>query len=148
MKTVTTRSCAYILSLAGWLLFASLLILVLLVGKSSMWPGILINYGYVILSFLGGVQWGIAITANSASNRLVNIILSLSVLPALAAWLLLSSHFTIRTQLNVIILLFILTLLIDIFLAINKLIKPWFLTLRCIISLLVVVTLFIANYVV
>jgi hypothetical protein len=146
LKNLTAESYAFMLSLAGWLPFAALTLLILLLGQYPTWSHILINYGCVILSFLGGVQWGVAITIKNASSRLNKSVLTLSVLPPLAAWMILSSNFSIGTQLNIIIFLFIMMSVTDIFLVMNKLIDSWFLKLRCVISLLVVATLFIARY--
>jgi hypothetical protein len=146
LKNLTAESYAFMLSLAGWLPFAALTILILLAGQYQLWSYTLINYGCIILSFLGGVQWGIAITVKDATSRLNKVVLTLSVLPPLAAWMLLSTNFTIGTQLNIIIFLFIMMSVIDIFLVMNKLIDSWFLKLRCVISLLVVATLIIARY--
>ena len=47
----------------------------------------LLTYGAVILSFLGGVHWGLAVGSNRTSdNRQFVARLALSVLPSLAGW--------------------------------------------------------------
>ncbi len=45
-------------------------------------------YGAVILSFLGGIHWGLAISENGAERRRIssNRRLALSVVPSLVAW--------------------------------------------------------------
>ena len=47
----------------------------------------LLTYGAVILSFLGGVHWGLAVGSNSSSDHRQFVArLALSVLPSLAGW--------------------------------------------------------------
>jgi hypothetical protein len=79
------------LGAAGVLPFAAA-VLVLVVpsaGLSLVSPGLaataLTAYGAVILSFLGGVHWGAAVTGPSQPG--LTLRLSLSVLPSLVGWL-------------------------------------------------------------
>ena len=46
----------------------------------------LVLYGVVILSFMGGAHWGLAIAPDEASSRVSAMRLALSVLPALAGF--------------------------------------------------------------
>lgn len=46
----------------------------------------LVGYGVVILSFLGGVRWGLAITQTEAGNAKANRDFIVAVIPALLGW--------------------------------------------------------------
>jgi hypothetical protein len=46
----------------------------------------LVGYGVVILSFLGGVRWGLAITQTEAGNAKANRDFVIAVVPALIGW--------------------------------------------------------------
>jgi hypothetical protein len=48
--------------------------------------GALVLYAAIILSFMGGAQWGLAVSAQAAGPALLARRLALSVLPALAAF--------------------------------------------------------------
>ncbi|MEP1206510.1 MAG: DUF3429 domain-containing protein [Rhizobiaceae bacterium] len=83
-----TRRNAWALSLAGYVPFAVLTIgLWLLLPESQNYVltgTALTTYGAVILSFLGGVRWGLALrSANEAASRYILIV---SVMPSLAGW--------------------------------------------------------------
>jgi hypothetical protein len=46
----------------------------------------LVGYGVVILSFLGGVRWGLAVKETSAGNAKANRDFIIAVIPALLGW--------------------------------------------------------------
>ena len=46
----------------------------------------LVTYGAIILSFLGGIHWGLAIDAESKTGANITSWLILSVIPSLIAW--------------------------------------------------------------
>ncbi len=46
----------------------------------------LVGYGVVILSFLGGVRWGLAITETASGNAKANRDYIIAVIPALIGW--------------------------------------------------------------
>jgi hypothetical protein len=59
-------------------------------GGSSPWLGILMDYGAVVLAFLGGMHWGFArqdATPAAEASRTDRGRLLLGVVPALIAWL-------------------------------------------------------------
>ena len=62
----------------------------------------LVAYGAVILSFLGGIRWGEAITRNSLLPGWAALILS--VIPSLIGWLALLLHFMVNHTLALILL--------------------------------------------
>ena len=65
-------------------------------SSASIWPAdwadpgfLLLSYGAIILSFLGGLQWGRLAHARHQVRAGDNLWLAFSVLPALAGWLVL-----------------------------------------------------------
>lgn len=80
---------ALLLGAGGIIPFAALAMAALLglEWRFGFEPGLarhgLVAYGAAILSFLGGVRWGIGLRDHEAQGRL----LAVSVLPALAGWL-------------------------------------------------------------
>lgn len=71
---------------AGWLPFVGLALLSLLLDDPSarhLAERLLLGYGAVILSFLGGVHWGLAM--QSPGGRTVGM-LTIGVLPSLVGW--------------------------------------------------------------
>ena len=83
-----TRRNAWVLALAGFIPFAALSASLWLLEQQSenyaFAQAALKTYGAVILSFLGGIRWGLAL--RSASEASTRIILILSVFPSLAGW--------------------------------------------------------------
>ena len=51
------------------------------------WQSALLSYGAVILSFIGALHWGFAISAGGLSDKQRNACFFWSVIPALLAWL-------------------------------------------------------------
>lgn len=79
---------AFVLGWLGVLPFAALALLavtggVLPNGGAMTW---LVQYGLIILSFMGGAQWGLAMRAASSDDGVEGWRLAISVLPALAAF--------------------------------------------------------------
>ena len=61
-------------------------------GSGGLASDALCDYGACILSFLGGIRWGADVRRGEEPN---GIVLALSVLPSLTAWLAtLTAHFT------------------------------------------------------
>jgi len=99
-----------------------------------------VAYGAVILSFLGGVHWGLAITNQqllSGKNGWRN--LGLSVIPALIGWLALIPQS--RTGLMMLVSGFILMLWIDFRASAKGTVPPWYPTLRWRLTLVVLISL-------
>lgn len=95
--TVSTRSTpdvsispgtARALILAGLLPFIGLAIgsVVMDGAHAAMLHLPLVGYGAVILSFVGALHWGIALTHPTASQRDRTVLMSWSVVPALLGW--------------------------------------------------------------
>ena len=101
---------------------------------------ILTAYAAVILSFLGGIQWGMAVNLIGTAPTSARNIFFLSVVPSLLAWgmLLLPAP---RSRLLVAIFLFAFVWVIDALLNVQKLIPPWFFKLRTMITAIVIASL-------
>ncbi len=104
----------------------------------------LFSYAAVILTFLGGIQWGIGIVRLDANTLKFKHLFTLSILPSLAAWLLLLIDFP-KLQLIGFIISFVSVLVIDTLLTLKDIMPRWFLLLRFGVSL-IVITLLIFCY--
>ena len=104
---------------------------------------ILTAYAAIILSFLGGIQWGMAVNLIDTAPTSARNIFLLSVVPSLLAWgmLLLPAP---RSRILVAIFLFAFVWVIDALLNVQKLIPPWFFKLRSMITAIVIASLAIA----
>ena len=105
----------------------------------------LLSYSTVILSFLGGIHWGIAITSYAHDKRTANMLIAESVLPSTLAWGVLL-HGPLHIQLLVLTILFTFVWAIDSILVGRKVISLWFFEIRCIITPIVVVSLYVAYF--
>ena len=79
-----------LLGLAGLIPFGALALGLLLHGVLGLAPPrldlALATYGAIIVSFLGGIRWGLAVPAGDAGRHY-----AISVVPSLAAWALLAA---------------------------------------------------------
>ena len=55
--------------------------------RSGVWQQLSLHYGAVILSFVGALHWGFAMSVQFVSDRKRNVCFAWSVIPALLAWL-------------------------------------------------------------
>lgn len=106
---------------------------------------LLLNYAAVILSFMGGIHLGIAIMQHEENYIIRDLLIFQSVWPSILAWVLLHSMEP-HIQLLILTLLYASLLAIDTLLYNNNLIPQWFYTLRCIITPIVVVSLYVAYF--
>jgi len=140
-----TPRLALLLSLAGALPFIA--------GAAVLWAGpaayapaalqAIITYAAVILSFLGGIQWGIGVSVSESAPRSAQSLFLLSVVPSLLSWAMLFIDGA-GARLLVAIFLFGFVWVIDALLHLQKLIPNWFFRLRCIITSIVIVSLLAA----
>lgn len=105
----------------------------------------LLTYSAVILSFLGGVHWGVAISNYAFDKHLANRLVAESVIPSLLAWGALL-YAELHIQLLVLTVLFTSIWAIDSMLVARKIIPMWFFEIRCIITPVVVVSLYVAYF--
>ena len=107
--------------------------------------GLLLTYAVVIISFLGGIHLGVAVTHRYQNKWILNLLIVESIWPSLIAWGLLYMA-PQHIQLLVLTLLYALMLAIDSLLYNNDLVPQWFFNLRCIITPIVVVSLYVAYF--
>jgi len=105
----------------------------------------LLSYSTIILSFLGGIHWGVAVSNYSNNKRVANMLITESVLPTTLAWGALL-HTQLHVQLLVLTILFTFVWAIDSVLVGRKIIPLWFFEIRCIITPIVVVSLYVAYF--
>lgn len=133
---------------ARWLTFAGAIPFI--AGSAALWLAphqyrafathVLSAYAAVILSFLGGIQWGLALNLLGSAPKSARNIFLLSVVPSLLAWAMLLLPEP-KTRILLAIFLFAFVWVIDALLNVQKLIPPWFFKLRSIISAIVIVSL-------
>ena len=128
-----TRRAAFILGIAGALPFVALAALLWWQadGQNTLALTALTGYGAVILSFLGGIHWGLALRNAEADGRDFII----SVIPSLLGWVALLLPAT--PALAVLAACFLGQLALDWRLRL----APWFLLLRGLLTTVVVVSL-------
>ena len=100
---------------------------------------LLITYGAVILSFMGAIHWGVAISSKSELGQLQ---LGLSVLPALLAWAALMLPLVYGYSL--LILSFISLCIFDKYVNKHDMLPSWYLPMRIILTTGVVLCLIVA----
>ncbi|WP_226499354.1 DUF3429 domain-containing protein [Pseudomonas sp. MWU16-30322] len=78
----------FLLGYGGLLPFIGLALLILTsLEHRPFWAVALVNYGAVILSFVGALHWGFGMSVQNMSDELRRDRLIWSVIPALIAWL-------------------------------------------------------------
>jgi hypothetical protein len=141
------RRLTWLFALAGAAILAGLT-LALVSGESRIRiPAItaLITLAAVILSYLGGIEGGIALTEERSTEKNRAFALCLSVVPALAAWGILWLP-TTQWQVGAALALFIAVWGADLWLARQGLIPAWFVDLRTAVTAAVCVILALALY--
>jgi Protein of unknown function (DUF3429) len=108
----------------------------------ATYRNLMITYAVVIGSFLGGIQWGVALANCEAAPTSARNLFFISVLPSLFAWTIL---FIPRSEIQLLaaIMLFASVWAFDALLALQKLIPGWFFRLRSIISGIVIFCLLV-----
>lgn len=97
----------------------------------------LVTYAAVILSFLGGIHWGLALKIMEDAPKSAHRLFVLSVLPALAAWAALFLVPDPRWQLAAMLAILVVVWIIDALLSVQHIIPGWFLRLRSLITAIV-----------
>ena len=141
------RRLTWLFALAGAAILAGLT-LALVSGESRIRiPAItaLITLAAVILSYLGGIEGGIALGQERSAEKSRAFALCLSVVPALAAWGILWLP-TTQWQVGAALALFIAVWAVDLWLARQGLIAAWFVDLRTAVTAAVCVILALALY--
>lgn len=108
------------------------------VKQSPFLIKILLGYSAVILSFLCGSHWGMAISQDSKFPKLSRSLIIESILLALATWVILLFVTVTKLQFFAFMGIFGLIWLIDLILSINRMIPFWFLGLRTLTLVLII----------
>jgi len=147
------RRLAWLFALAVAIPFAAATLALLASDSHVRIPAIagIATYAAVILSFLGGIEWGLAIndayvgTPLEGKDRLRATALAWSVMPSLAGWgvLWLPSP---AWQLGGALAVFVLVWAGDLALARQGLVPSWFVNLRTAVTAIVAALLWIALY--
>ncbi len=111
--------------------------------RAGMMLTALLGYGAVILGFLGGVQWGMALNDADEGQAIPRFRLSLGVLPALIGWTALLSGLLLPQSVGLAILIggFLFAVLVESHRARTETLPRFYLTLRWALSLVVIATL-------
>ena len=141
------RRIAWLFAFTGVVLFAAMTGF-LFAGESHVRiPAIaaLVTFASIVLSYLGGIEGGLALREEGTTERTRSLALSLSVIPSLAAWgvLWLPSP---QHQIGTAIVLFIVVWSSDLYLARQGLIPTWFVDLRTAITAIACAILGVAFY--
>lgn len=101
------------------------------------------TYTAIIVSFLGGIQWGLGIATYEQQPQTARSLFTLSVVPSLLAWAML---FLPASTSRIVVAIFLVGFvwIIDSLLYLQKVIPPWFFKLRCIVSGVVIMSLIAA----
>jgi Protein of unknown function (DUF3429) len=149
LQTTSTQRLAFTLAYIGLLPFIGAA-LVLLFGTSlglGMYRPLALQaittYAAVIVSFLGGIQWGIGVITQEQQPQTARSLFLLSIVPSLLAWAML---FLPATNSRIIVAIFLLGFvwIIDALLHLQKVIPTWFFKLRSIVSAVAVASLIVA----
>ncbi len=136
-----------ILTAAGTVPFVALAVPVSMHGFADPKPviQILLTYAAVVVSFIGGAHWGVAVNQYANDRRIANLLMTQSVWPSLIAWGTLI-YADLHVQLLVMTLLYTFMWAIDSLLYDRGIIPQWFFSLRCTITPIVVVSLYVAYF--
>jgi len=141
------KRIAWIFAITGGIIFAAMTA-VLVSGESHVRIpaiGALVTFAAIILSYLGGIEGGLALHDQVGTEKTRAVSLCLSTIPSLAAWgvLWLQSP---QQQVGASIALFVLVWGADLWLAHQGLIPSWFVDMRTAITVLVCLILGLAYY--
>ena len=103
----------------------------------------LVTYSAVILSFLGGIEWGLALREEAGNERTRAVALGLSTVPSLAAWTVLWLPSPTQ-QVGTALCIFVFAWAADQYLTSRGLLPTWFVDLRTAITGVVTLILGVA----
>lgn len=141
------RRLAWIFAITGAAIFAGLTAMLFSASSQVRVPGIaaLVTFAAIVLSYLGGIEGGLALREEAGTARTRAIAFAMSALPSLAAWgvLWLPSP---QWQLGASLALFVGVWMFDLWLAHQGLVPSWFVDMRTAVTAVVAVTLGVALY--
>jgi hypothetical protein len=139
------KRIAWVLTIAGTIPFLAATAFILFGEARMRIPAIvaLVTYSAVVLSFLGGIEWGLALREEAGNERSRAVALGLSTVPSLAAWAVLWLPSPTQ-QLGTALAIFVFAWAADQYLTTRGLLPAWFVDLRTAITGVVAVILGIA----
>ena len=141
--TDETKNIIYCLSYGGLLPFVICIVGINFGSKELSSYSMIgfISYGAVILSFVGAVHWGFLLKSDSIQRQ--GLLLSISVLPGLIAWLALISP--VSVALFILAAAYPLLFIYEKKSELNQLLPAWYMSMRikltCIVTVLTLITL-------
>ncbi|MFM7461454.1 MAG: DUF3429 domain-containing protein [Burkholderiales bacterium] len=143
------KRIATILSYAGTIPFVVCAVILLFgtamgLGSLRQFAGQAItSYAAVIVSFLGGIQWGVALATHEQQPQTAKSLFLLSVVPSLLAW---ATLFLPNGSSRMIVAIFLIGFVwvIDALLHLRQVLPTWFFHLRSIVSAVVMTSLIAA----
>jgi hypothetical protein len=105
----------------------------------------LLSYAAIIVAFLSGVHWGVALTQYNTNPGLSRMLIAGGVWPALVAWGILFYR-DMHIQLLFFTILYSIMWAIDSILYNKNLLPQWFFELRGVLTPIVIVSLYVAYF--
>ena len=141
------RRIAWLFSLTGLVIFAGLTAMLFAPDSHLRVPAIaaMVTFAAIVISYLGGIEGGLALREEGVDSSTRAIALALSGLPSVAAWgvLWLGSP---QQQIGAAIAVFIVVWAADLYHARHGLIPSWFVDLRTAVTAIVCAILGVALY--
>jgi Protein of unknown function (DUF3429) len=141
------RRLAWLLAITGTLILGIMTAFLFSSENHIRIPAIaaLATFAMVVISYLGGIEFGLALREEGSNEHLRTMAMSMSALPSLASWgvFWLSSP---RQQIGTAIGLFLMVWVADLYLARRGLIPSWFVDLRTAVTVIACVILGVAFY--
>jgi hypothetical protein len=141
------RRLAWLLAIAGTLIFGVMTAFLFTNENHVRIPAIaaIVTFAAVVISYLGGIEFGLALREEGSNESTRALAMSMSALPSLASWgvFWLGSP---RQQIGTAIGLFLLVWVADLYLARRGLIPSWFVDLRTAVTVIACAILGVAFY--
>jgi hypothetical protein len=141
------RRLAWLLAITGVLILAIMTAFLFSRENHVRIPAIaaLVTFAAVVISYVGGIEFGLALREESSNERIRALAMSMSALPSLASWgvLWLPSP---QQQIGAAIGLFVLVWFSDLYFAHRGLIPSWFVDMRTAVTAIACVILGVAFY--
>ena len=141
------RRIAWLFAFTGVLVFAGMTSVLLSSESHVRIPaiGALVTFAAIVLSYLGGIEGGLALREEASTEKTRILALCLSVVPSLAAWGVLWLPGP-QYQIGSATVLFVAVWSADLYLASRGLIPSWFVDLRTAITAIACVILGVAYF--
>ena len=141
------RRLAWLLAITGTLILAVMTAFLFSSETHIRIPAIaaLVTFAAVVISYLGGIEFGLALREEGSGETIRALAMSMSALPSLASW----GVFWLpspRQQIGAAIGLFVLVWFADLYFARRGLIPSWFVDLRTAVTVIACAILGLAFY--